>query len=585
MTSVFVSSGHNDECKKIIRGVTGTFKSGELTAIMGPSGAGKTSLLNILTGYQKSGVEGVIKCKNGKKTKTGSSQYKNDSCYILQDDHLIAYFTVYEIMYSTTQLKISEQSKEKNDLLIDSILTTLGLEKTKNIRCGNLSGGQRKRLSIALELIDDPPILFLDEPTTGLDSSSSNQCVQMLKTLAERGRTIVCTIHQPSASMYHLFSHVYIMAKGKCVYQGAPENTVPYLALHGYICPKYHNPADFLLEVTSDASTQDIDKFAIAATETNWRSSINSENDKVSEKEVDIKRQSDSYDYPDVDRSKRPQSQWKVFKVLLKKQFIHQYRDWTVAKLKLVVHFLVGIFLGVTFQNCGNDASKTLQNFSFFITGVVYLCYTSLMPAALRFPQELKIIKKEHFNRWYKLRTFYAAFLAADLPMQVLLAVSYTTSAYVATSQPLEFRRFFMVLLIHSLIGLVASGMGIMFGSLVNPVNGTFIGAISTVTMLSVAGFLCFFPHMNTVFYYASNLSYFSFSMEGLLQAVYGYNREKLVCPEDEIFCLYTSPKQFLTELGMDKLPYWVDVGWITGYFILFRLLAYYSLKFRLKHL
>ncbi|ENN82468.1 hypothetical protein YQE_01157, partial [Dendroctonus ponderosae] len=436
-------------------------------------------------------------------------------------------------MYSTTQLKISGQSKEKNDLLIDSILTTLGLEKVKNIRCGNLSGGQRKRLSIALELIDDPPILFLDEPTTGLDSSSSNQCVQMLKTLAERGRTIVCTIHQPSASMYHLFSHVYIMAKGKCVYQGAPENTVPYLALHGYICPKYHNPADFLLEVTSDASTQDIDKFAIAATETNWRSSINSENDKVSEKEVDIKRQSDSYDYPDVDRSKRPQSQWKVFKVLLKKQFIHQYRDWTVAKLKLVVHFLVGIFLGVTFQNCGNDASKTLQNFSFFITGVVYLCYTSLMPAALRFPQELKIIKKEHFNRWYKLRTFYAAFLAADLPMQ----------------------------------------------------NGTFIGAISTVTMLSVAGFLCFFPHMNTVFYYASNLSYFSFSMEGLLQAVYGYNREKLVCPEDEIFCLYTSPKQFLTELGMDKLPYWVDVGWITGYFILFRLLAYYSLKFRLKHL
>ncbi|ENN82469.1 hypothetical protein YQE_01156, partial [Dendroctonus ponderosae] len=394
---------------------------------MGPSGAGKTSLLNILTGYQKSGVEGVIKCKNGKKTKTGSSQYKNDSCYILQDDHLIAYFTVYEIMYSTTQLKISEQSKEKNDLLIDSILTTLGLEKVKNIRCGNLSGGQRKRLSIALELIDDPPILFLDEPTTGLDSSSSNQCVQMLKTLAERGRTIVCTIHQPSASMYHLFSHVYIMAKGKCVYQGAPENTVPYLALHGYICPKYHNPADFLLEVTSDASTQDIDKFAIAATETNWRSSINSEN----------------------------------------------------------------------------------------------------------VPQELKIIKKEHFNRWYKLRTFYAAFLAADLPMQ----------------------------------------------------NGTFIGAISTVTMLSVAGFLCFFPHMNTVFYYASNLSYFSFSMEGLLQAVYGYNREKLVCPEDEIFCLYTSPKQFLTELGMDKLPYWVDVGWITGYFILFRLLAYYSLKFRLKHL
>lgn len=110
-------------------------------------------------------------------------------------------------------------------------------------------------------------------------------------------------------------------------------------------------------------------------------------------------------------------------------------------------------------------------------------------------PQELKIIRKEHFNRWYKLRSFYAAFLAADLPMQVnkiifvficrqsmwhfkaylyflqvLLAVSFTASGYVSTSQPLEFSRFFMVLLIHSLIGMVASGIGIMLGSLVNPV-------------------------------------------------------------------------------------------------------------------
>lgn len=86
---------------------------------------------------------------------------------------------------------------------------------------------------------------IVDTNFRGLDSSSSNQCIEMLKALAERGRTIVCTIHQPSSSLYHTFNHVYVMASGKCVYQGAPENTVDYLASHGFVCPKYHNPADF----------------------------------------------------------------------------------------------------------------------------------------------------------------------------------------------------------------------------------------------------------------------------------------------------------------------------------------------------
>lgn len=110
----------------------------------------------------------------------------------------------------------------------------------------------------------------------------------MLKALAERGRTIVCTIHQPSSSIYHTFNHVYVMANGKCVYQGAPENTVDYLASHGFVCPKYHNPADFckwilllyfpenesyflVLEVLCEEQTA---KLAIAAQEPHWRSSI-----------------------------------------------------------------------------------------------------------------------------------------------------------------------------------------------------------------------------------------------------------------------------------------------------------------------
>ncbi|KAL6443730.1 hypothetical protein ACFW04_001666 [Cataglyphis niger] len=557
-----IQIGYFGQKKQILKDLNGLFKAGELTAIMGISGAGKSTLLNVLNGFQQGRLTGTINYIGNKNTQNWNT-YKKDSCYIQQTDYLYDLLTVQESMIIAAYLKIGNVTQRFRQILIENILKRLNLTKTKDTKISRLSGGQKKKLSIALELIGNPSIMFLDEPTTGLDSMASFQCISALQTLAKNGRTIICTIHQPSAMIYEMFDHIYLMVDGQCMYAGTPANTVTYFARQGFQCPQYHNPADFMLELIMMA------KYYCQRI--------------VTPSKMCIKEP--SFDENIQLSTLKPPSEIIKFMVLVCRSMMLMNRDWTTIHLKTIIHFLVAILLGLLFKHSGDDSSKTLSNFGFLIISIIYITYTTLIPAILKLPLEIGILRKERFNNWYNLKTYYVATLVITLPLQILFVFIYSSISYVLSNQPMEWHRFFMFLLILVLTSLISESIGLGLGATFNPVNGTFFGAICVCAMLCLSGFLIFFNHMPVIPYYISYINFIRFSFDGTVQAIYGFHREKIRCPSHINYCHFRIPSMILEELHMSKPMFWIDVIILFSWFVVIRIIVYVSLKKKLSKL
>jgi ABC-type multidrug transport system ATPase subunit len=207
-----------------------TLHSGELLAIMGGSGTGKTTLLSLLNGSMVP-QEGSITI-NGHDI--SEPEAKNLIGFVPQDDLLIEELTVYQNLWYTAKLCFEGMSDEAIDSRVMKTLKDLGLDAAKNLKVGSainkyISGGQRKRLNIALELIREPAVLFLDEPTSGLSSSDTEMVVNLLKELTFKGKLVIVNIHQPSSDVYKLFDRLWLLDKGGYpVYDGNPINAITY---------------------------------------------------------------------------------------------------------------------------------------------------------------------------------------------------------------------------------------------------------------------------------------------------------------------------------------------------------------------
>ena len=207
-----------------------TLSNGEMLAIMGGSGTGKTTLLSLLNG--------TLKPQEGSITINGHDisepEAKNLIGYVPQDDLLIEELTVYQNLWFTARLCFEGLSEQEIDNRVEKTLKDLGLYAAKDLKVGSainkyISGGQRKRLNIALELIREPAVLFLDEPTSGLSSADTEKVILLLKEQTLKGKLIVVNIHQPSSDVYKLFDRLWLLDKGGYpVFDGNPIDAITY---------------------------------------------------------------------------------------------------------------------------------------------------------------------------------------------------------------------------------------------------------------------------------------------------------------------------------------------------------------------
>lgn len=247
--------------KVILNEVYGKAEAGSVTAILGTSGSGKTSLLNVLSGRMTNStakhlsVHADIKLDE-KPVDPSNIIVRQAIAFVAQEDSLQITATPREAIRFSAKLRLSASTSEKElQEITETMLNELHLQDCADTIVGSplvkgLSGGERKRTSVGVELVTQPSLVFLDEATSGLDSFNALELVNVLKRVAEAGCAVLMTIHQPSSDIFTALDALMLLRNGRVLYTGTRERTIGYFAERGFPCPHHYNPADWILTIS-----------------------------------------------------------------------------------------------------------------------------------------------------------------------------------------------------------------------------------------------------------------------------------------------------------------------------------------------
>lgn len=529
-----------DSANTILHGASGALRPGRMTFILGPSGAGKTTLLNILAGRKKTGVTGSL---------YGAGR---NTVFVAQDTTLIDTLTAQETLRFAANLKLPNISHRERNNVIKTVTKQLGIHEVLNTRAGKLSGGERKRLTIACELLTDPTIMFLDEPTSGLDAVASLSVAQALLTVARSGRTIACVVHQPSSQLFNTADDVILLAKGRTLYAGAIVDVPDTLAKAGFICPQYYNIADYLLEIASDEHCGNKNLLEIEAINYAEELTKFAKSDIKGRQGKGMSTESESLLSPNPTPSDGyAASICQQLNTLLWRCCIGVLRDVHLTQIRLLCHFVVALLLGALYNGAGAEASRIITNTGCLFFFLLFLFFSNAMPTIQTFPVEAKVVLHEHLNNWYSLPAYCASKIIVDLPIQLLCATVFLFPAWYLTSQPLELYRMGLAWLTCALVTILAQTFGFVIGAACGMKLALFVIPAANIPMLMFSEFFIPYNEMPVYLQPFALISYFRYAFAAFLETVYGFNRGKLPC--HKIFCMFKNPEDYFNHLQLSR--------------------------------
>ena len=423
--------------KKILSNVSGIVKPGQFLAIIGASGAGKTTLLNYLSGKMLAHElipEGVTLI-NGKSTKIDQN-YLEFTAFVQQEDILMETLTVMECLEYAALLKYSADPKIRNRR-IGEVMEELELNDVKDIRFGGLrhngrvlNRGEKKRLSIAVELMTNPSLLFLDEPTTSMDTFTAEKIVQIVNRLKEKGRTIIATIHQPNTQIYNSFDQLMIMALGRTIYQNEARDAVTYFASINYPCPSNKNPADYFMSLLSEdtySHTGNVQKTYPEFIEEMGKKYLEGPKCRIAECNPQMPELTD-----DFVRQRKFKASWmQQFHILYKRASLNSLRLLGDEILRIFTIIVLGLFMLALYYDIPNTGYVALQN---RVGAIFMLSITMIMGSAtysvLSFPEERAVLMREQASSMYEITPYFFSKVLAGIPFAIHQPVILTIMLY-----------------------------------------------------------------------------------------------------------------------------------------------------------
>ncbi|XP_042496438.1 ABC transporter G family member 22-like [Macadamia integrifolia] len=498
--------------KDILNGITGSVNPGEVLALMGPSGSGKTTLLSLLGGRLSVPAQGGSITYNDQPY---SKSLKRRIGFVTQDDVLFPHLTVRETLTYAALLRLpktlTRQQKEERAM---DVIYELGLERCQDSKIGGsfvrgVSGGERKRVCIGSEILINPSVLFLDEPTSGLDSTTALRTVKMLHDIAEAGKTVVTTIHQPSSRLFHKFDKLILLGKGSLLYFGKASEAMVYFSSIGCSPLIAMNPAEFLLDL-ANGNINDVsipseleDKVHMGNAETETRNGkpsptvvheylVEAYETRVAENEK--KKLMAPIPINEEFKSKVMRewgaSWWEQYCILFQrglKERRHDYLSW----LRITQVLATAIILGLLWWQSDGTTLKGLQDQAgllFYIS--VFWGFFPVFTAIFTFPQERAMINKERAVDMYKLSAYFLARTTSDLPLDLFLPILFLLVVYFMAGLTLSVGSFFLSMLTVFLCIIAAQGLGLAIGAMLMDVKkATTLASVTVMTFMLAGGF------------------------------------------------------------------------------------------------